>query len=137
MSAQVAWQTPPGHGLQSIVQVGEQSGNAPPAEPPQVAPPRFEPSHSSPGSSIPLPQASVVFVVELVEVVVVVVVGLEGSIATTPFTKVLTLFSIVVLSFIVAHPPLPSALSQAVLNFPSAFVRQVELTVVPFSVALA
>src|SRR5437899_1958562 len=139
MSAQLAWQTPPGHGLQSSLQLAVQSGNAPPAEPPHVAPPRFEPSHSSPGSSIPLPHGLLpaVVVVVLVVVVVVVLVGLEGSMATTPATKVSTLVSIVILSLVVAQPPFASALSQAALNLSPAFCRQNGSTVVAFKVALA
>src|ERR1051325_8100388 len=91
MSAQAAWQTPPGHGLQSSVQPGVQSGNAPPADPPQAAPPRFEPSHSSPGSSIALPHRGLRVVVVVEVVGVVVVVGVDGSMATTPPTNTSTL----------------------------------------------
>jgi len=62
----------PGQFEKSIVHSGVHSRKAPTTElPGQVAPPKSSVSHSSPASIVPLPQRSIVVVVELVVVVLV------------------------------------------------------------------
>jgi hypothetical protein len=69
--------------LKSMMHVGRQTRNAPPAEPPgHVAPPKSEPSHCSPGSRTPLPHRDGGPVVDVVLVVVVLLV-VEVVVGTT------------------------------------------------------